>query len=68
MAKRFDEWDRNITDVVQANAELKRADLMLHLRVSRARQAGHSWTAIGLAMGISKQAAQQRFGRESEGR
>jgi hypothetical protein len=29
--------------------------------VTRARQAGHPWSAIGTQLGISRQAAQQRF-------
>lgn len=36
--------------------------LGLHRWVAAARRAGLSWTDIGKALGISKQAAQQRFG------
>lgn len=35
----------------------------LELWVRRARLAGVSWTELGRALGISRQAAQQRFGR-----
>lgn len=35
--------------------------LVVHF-VDQARRAGHSWTAIGVQMGVSKQAARQRFG------
>jgi hypothetical protein len=31
--------------------------------VDKAREAGASWAQIGTALGISRQAAQQRFGR-----
>ncbi len=31
--------------------------------VADARQAGASWTAIGAALAVSRQAAQQRYGR-----
>jgi hypothetical protein len=31
--------------------------------VHAARAAGDSWTVIGAALGVSKQAAQQRFSR-----
>ncbi|MCD9200045.1 hypothetical protein [Aeromicrobium wangtongii] len=36
---------------------------LLHDAVASARGAGSSWEAIGSAMGMSRQAAQQRFGR-----
>lgn len=38
------------------------ADEVMEHFVSAARRAGHSWTAIGDRLGISKQAALQRFG------
>lgn len=37
---------------------------LLQESVANARSAGHSWDAIGRVIGVSKQAAQQRFGRE----
>ena len=43
----------------RASAE---TDALLRSAIAAARTAGHSWTAVGLALGISKQAAQQRFG------
>ncbi|WP_210410950.1 hypothetical protein [Oerskovia sp. KBS0722] len=39
------------------------AESLLATAVSSARSAGHSWEAIGTTLGISRQAAQQRFGR-----
>jgi tRNA A37 N6-isopentenylltransferase MiaA len=33
--------------------------------VAAARKAGRSWSVIGMVLGISKQAAQQRFGQRS---
>lgn len=36
---------------------------LLHDAVSSARAAGWSWESIGSALGMSRQAAQQRFGR-----
>lgn len=39
----------------QANAELRRV-------VAEARAVGESWTVIGMALGTTRQAAQQRFG------
>lgn len=35
---------------------------MLQSAVTAARSAGHSWEAIGRALGMTRQAAQQRFG------
>src|SRR4051794_36446447 len=37
---------------------------LLHSAVSSARWAGASWEAIGSALGMSRQAAQQRFGHK----
>ena len=34
--------------------------------VTRARHAGHSWTAISTRLGITRQAAQQRFGTPTD--
>lgn len=38
---------------------------LLHAAVSSARAAGSSWEAIGSALGMSRQAAQQRFGHKA---
>jgi hypothetical protein len=38
---------------------------MLRAAVLSARAAGHSWEAIGATLGMTRQAAQQRFGKES---
>lgn len=40
---------------------------LLHRSVTSARAGGHSWQAVGDALGMSRQAAQQRFGREHDG-
>lgn len=42
--------------------EVKRAKTELAEAVAAARANGRSWGFIGLTLGISKQAAQQRFG------
>lgn len=39
------------------------ADELTAEAVRDARQAGDSWAQIGSALGVSKQAAQQRYGR-----
>jgi hypothetical protein len=37
------------------------AERLLHAAVAGARRAGHSWDAIGGVLGVTRQAAQQRF-------
>ncbi len=46
-----------------AARSLNRADADLRDAVAAARTAGRSWADIGIVLGVSKQAAQQRFGR-----
>lgn len=53
--------------VVAANEALARAEGELRSAVAAARAAGDSWMIVGTALGVSKQAAQQRFGRAFRG-
>lgn len=46
-----------------ARANLSAAEDDLREAVQAARDAGDSWTIIGAALNITRQAAQQRFGR-----
>jgi hypothetical protein len=62
MPQRFEPLDKSLALVIQANGNLKAAELTLRRQVFVARKSGHSWAAIGYALGVSKQAAQQRFG------
>ena len=39
---------------------------LLQQAVHAARAGGHSWSAIGGTLGLTRQAAQQRFGKESD--
>lgn len=41
-------------------------DAALAQAVARARAAGRSWGLIGLVLGVSRQAARQRFGTSSQ--
>lgn len=48
--------------IVAARKRQAEADEELRAAVRAAREAGDSWTVIGAALDISRQAAQQRFG------
>jgi hypothetical protein len=50
--------------IIRARDALASAEQELHDAVRAARDAGDSWTVIGAALDISRQAAQQRFGRD----
>lgn len=49
--------------IIEARKALDAAEKELRDAVAAARAAGDSWTVIGAALGTSKQAASQRFGR-----
>ena len=49
--------------VATAHHHASTAENTLTAAITRARQAGASWSAIGAQLGISRQAAQQRYAR-----
>jgi len=51
--------------VATAHQQARAAETTLAAAVTRARQTGASWTAIGAKLGLSRQGAQQRFTRAS---
>jgi hypothetical protein len=52
----------NLSDAVAASTQLgEQADHLIGHFVDQARRSGASWSQIGTSMGVSKQAAQQRF-------
>jgi hypothetical protein len=58
----------NVSDAFAASEQLdEQSDALLGYFVDQARRSGLSWSQIGAAMGVSKQAAQKRFvpGQES---
>ena len=48
--------------ILAARRDLAAAERELREAVRAAREAGDSWTVIGAALDITRQAAQQRFG------
>ena len=52
--------------IIEAKNGLEAADRELRDAVAAARAAGDSWTVVGAAMGTSKQAAFQRFSKDTE--
>jgi len=53
--------------VTDAHAAAAAAQRQLAAAVTRARIQGHSWTQVAGRLGVSRQAAQQRFGRTTGG-
>jgi hypothetical protein len=52
----------NVTDAFTVSEQLdEQSDALLGYFVDQARRSGLSWSQIGAAMGVSKQAAQKRF-------
>jgi hypothetical protein len=49
--------------IATAHQQARVADATLAAAVTRARQTGASWTAIGAQLGLTRQGAQQRFTR-----
>jgi uncharacterized NAD(P)/FAD-binding protein YdhS len=59
------DWDDSPLDGVREARGIERAlDKVLRDQVRRAHEAGCSWTAVGDALGTSKQAAWERFSGE----
>ncbi len=52
--------------IISAKNDLEAADSQLRDAVAAARSAGDSWTVIGAALGTSKQAAFQRFSKDTQ--
>jgi len=59
MSAQWDDYQRAITE---ADQRIESHKAGLALLIAQARFAGVPWSVIGGALGISKQAAQQRFG------
>ncbi|WP_029146493.1 hypothetical protein [Microbacterium luticocti] len=53
----------HLREIAAARQSLDEAKQRLHRAVAAAREAGDSWTAIGVMLGTSKQNAYRKFGR-----
>ena len=62
MVRRYEEWDRDLTLVRAAARDLGVAEMSLRRQVGMARRSGHSWSAIGVVLGMSEQDARDKFG------
>ena len=52
----------NLSDAVTVSTQLsEQADSLIGHFMDQARRSGASWSQIGASMGVTKQAAQQRF-------
>lgn len=63
-----DSLDRLAAAVIHAAHRLRVADRLLDYFVGQARHAGAPWVEIGAHLGVSRQAAQQRFATRVAGR
>jgi hypothetical protein len=60
-----DQWRSSepLHRIAEAFRDQVAAERQVNLAVVSAREAGFSWTAIGMALGVSKQTAMQRFAK-----
>ena len=64
-AEKWSEYEiyPQLVRIEEAQAITGEAEVFLALRVHQARDKGITWSAIGDVLGMTRQAAQQRFGR-----
>ena len=60
------DW-RALEAIEAAAGQLRAAEDQVVRTVAAARRLGHSWGELGTALGVSRQAAQQRFGGMTAG-
>lgn len=57
------DWSEFTESLARAARRARSLETDIAFSVSAARAAGVPWSVIGQALGVSKQAAQQRYGR-----
>ncbi|MFC5745522.1 hypothetical protein [Actinomadura rugatobispora] len=60
--------DAHLLMVAASSVAAEETSRLLRQSITGARTAGHSWETLGRLLGISRQAAQQRFGTPAAGR
>ncbi|WP_433346324.1 hypothetical protein ACQP25_26810 [Microtetraspora malaysiensis] len=60
--------DAHLLMVAASSVAARESSRLLRQSITGARSAGHSWDALGRLLGISRQAAQQRFGASATDR
>lgn len=63
---RSEPWDweiKHLSNIEKAWARRYQADVSLRHQVEQARKAGVTWEHIGEVLGVTRQAAQAKFGR-----
>jgi hypothetical protein len=67
LSKRLDDGEDVYAEILEVAARAhEETRSILQAAVDSARRAGHSWEAVGRVLGVSKQAAQQRFGHPQQ--
>jgi hypothetical protein len=56
------QWAPDLAPIAKLRAERDVLDAQLRKAVAKARKGGRGWTEIGYALGVSKQAAHQKYG------
>lgn len=64
---REDEPEDHLRMVAASRVAAEESSRMLRRSINGARAAGHSWEEVGGVLGVSRQAAQQRFGTPARG-
>jgi hypothetical protein len=54
-----------LLQVTAARDDCQQATAALHDTVASARQAGHPWSTVAVILGVTRQAAQQRFAHDT---
>ena len=55
-------WAPDLEPIVTLRKERNALDAQLRKAVAKARKGGRGWAEIGYALGVSKQAAHQKYG------